>query len=205
MAAIRYYFDEHIAGAVAEGLRRRGIEVLTLTEAEMLGATDKAHFAFAREEGRTIVTQDDDFLRLAAQADDHAGRVAPLEIGHELARAPAWVLLAARYEQHLDGLRGAVRAVLRRAAVVGHRRYAAGAVAAQPLVARVATNAEVLAELGHGEEAFVGGENKLRALGHGVGAGPGHGSPARKQKARVRAECRACCRSKVPSIYPVCT
>ena len=36
MAAIRYYLDEHIAGAVAEGLRRRGIEVLTLTEAEML-------------------------------------------------------------------------------------------------------------------------------------------------------------------------
>jgi len=73
--AIRYYLDEHIAGAIAEGLRRRGIEVLTLTEAEMLGATDEAHFAFAREKGRTIVIQDDDFLRLAAQADDHAGVV----------------------------------------------------------------------------------------------------------------------------------
>jgi len=53
MAAIRYYLDEHIAGAVAEGLRRRGIEVLTLTEAEMLGASDEEHFVFAREEGRT--------------------------------------------------------------------------------------------------------------------------------------------------------
>jgi len=75
MAAIRYYLDEHIAGAVAEGLRRRGIEVLTLTEAEMLGASDEEHFAFAREEGRTIVTHDDDFLRLAAQTNDHAGVV----------------------------------------------------------------------------------------------------------------------------------
>jgi len=43
--AIRYYLDEHIAGAVAEGRRRRGIGVLTLTEAEMLGATEEAHFA----------------------------------------------------------------------------------------------------------------------------------------------------------------
>lgn len=51
MAAIRYYLDEHIAGAVAEGLRRRGIEVLTLTEAEMLGASDEEHFVFAREGG----------------------------------------------------------------------------------------------------------------------------------------------------------
>jgi DNA-binding response OmpR family regulator len=84
MDAIRYDFDEPIAGAVAEALRRRGIEVLTLTEAEMPGTTDEAHLAFAREEGRTIVTQDivtqdDDFLRLAAQADnqadDHAGVV----------------------------------------------------------------------------------------------------------------------------------
>mgnify|MGYP006283343175 FL=1 len=75
MAAIRYYLDEHIAGAVAEGLRRRGIEVLTLTEAEMLGASDEEHFVFAREEGRTIVTHDDDFLRLATQAADHAGVV----------------------------------------------------------------------------------------------------------------------------------
>ena len=75
MAAIRYYFDEHLAGAVAEGLRRRGIEVLTLTEAEMLGATDEQHFVFAREEDRTIVTHDDDFLRLATQEADHAGVV----------------------------------------------------------------------------------------------------------------------------------
>ena len=75
MAAIRYYLDEHIAGAVAEGLRRRGIEVLTLTEAKMLGASDEEHFALAQEESRTIVTHDDDFLRLAAQAADHAGVV----------------------------------------------------------------------------------------------------------------------------------
>ena len=62
-----YYFDEHIPGAVAKGLYSRGIDVLTLVDAEMLGASDEEHFAFAREEGRTIVTYDDDFLRLADQ------------------------------------------------------------------------------------------------------------------------------------------
>jgi len=75
MAAIRYYLDEHIAGAVAQGLRRRGIEVLTLSEADMLGASDEEHITFAREESRTIVTHDEDFLRLAARAPDHAGVV----------------------------------------------------------------------------------------------------------------------------------
>ena len=75
MANIRYYLDEHIAEAVAEGLRRRGVDVRTLTEAGMLGASDEEHFAFARKEERTIVTQDDDFLRLAAQSSEHAGVV----------------------------------------------------------------------------------------------------------------------------------
>lgn len=75
MASIRYYLDEHIAEAVAKGLRRRGVDVRTLTEARMLGASDEEHFTFAREEERTIVTQDDDFLRLAAQSSEHAGVV----------------------------------------------------------------------------------------------------------------------------------
>ena len=68
-------FDEHISGAVAQGLYSRGIDVLTLVDAEMLGAGDEEHFAFAREEGRTIVTYDDDFLRLADQTSDHPGVV----------------------------------------------------------------------------------------------------------------------------------
>ena len=32
----------------------------------MLGASDKEHFTYAYEEGRVLVTFDDDFLRLAA-------------------------------------------------------------------------------------------------------------------------------------------
>lgn len=75
MADVRYYLDEHIAEAVAKGLRRRGVDVLTLSAAGMLGASDEDHFAFAQEEKRVIVTHDDDFLRLAAQSSEHAGVV----------------------------------------------------------------------------------------------------------------------------------
>ena len=41
----------------------------------MLGAGDAAHLAFAFSQGRVIFTQDDDFLRLAAQGHEHAGIV----------------------------------------------------------------------------------------------------------------------------------
>lgn len=75
MAAVRYYLDEHVAEAVATGLRNRGIDVLTLSEAEMLGASDREHLAYAYEEGRVLVTYDDDFLRLADQIQEHAGVV----------------------------------------------------------------------------------------------------------------------------------
>ena len=41
----------------------------------MLGASDEEHLAFARREGRTVFTQDDDFLRLHAAGIEHAGIV----------------------------------------------------------------------------------------------------------------------------------
>jgi len=75
MQPASFYLDEHIPAAVAKGLRRRGINVLTLTDAGTLSATDEEHFARAREEGRVIVTYDDDFLRLATESDSHFGLV----------------------------------------------------------------------------------------------------------------------------------
>lgn len=72
---VRFYLDEHVGHAIARGLRRRGIDVLTLVEAGMLGASDEDHLAFARRQHRVIVTHDEDFLRLAAEGVDHAGIV----------------------------------------------------------------------------------------------------------------------------------
>ena len=70
---IRFHLDEHVDPAIAVGLRRRGIEVTTTVEAGLLGATDEAHLEFARGEGRVVFSQDDDFLKLAAEGRGHAG------------------------------------------------------------------------------------------------------------------------------------
>ena len=72
---ISLYTDEHIPRAVVEGLRRRGIDVLSTREAEMLGASDKEQLALAVSQDRVIFTQDDDFLRLHAKEVKHCGIV----------------------------------------------------------------------------------------------------------------------------------
>jgi predicted nuclease of predicted toxin-antitoxin system len=70
---VNFYLDEHVPRAVVSGLRRRGVDVLTLQEAGMLGAEDEAHLALATQQGRVIFTQDADFLRLHATGIEHAG------------------------------------------------------------------------------------------------------------------------------------
>ena len=70
---IKFYLDEHVPNAVARGLRARGIDVLTVVEAGMLGATDEEHLAHAKSEGRVIFSRDKDFLRLGTTIPDHAG------------------------------------------------------------------------------------------------------------------------------------
>jgi uncharacterized protein with PIN domain len=72
---VRYYTDENISRAVINGLRQRGVDVLSVPDANMMGASDEEHLAFALEQGRIIVTHDDDFLRLAASGRAHAGIV----------------------------------------------------------------------------------------------------------------------------------
>lgn len=72
---IQFYTDEHVAGAVVRGLRLRGVVLLTTPEAKRMGKTDEEHLDFARETGRVLFTQDDDFLALHAAGTEHAGIV----------------------------------------------------------------------------------------------------------------------------------
>jgi predicted nuclease of predicted toxin-antitoxin system len=72
---ILYHLDEHISRAIAEGLRRRGIDASTTVEAGLLSATDEAHLAYAHTQGRVLVTCDRDFLVLASRGHPHAGIV----------------------------------------------------------------------------------------------------------------------------------
>lgn len=70
---IRFHLDEGVPAAVAEGLRRRGLEVTTTPEVSLINAGDEAQLGFALREGRVLVTQDADFLRLHHRGVPHAG------------------------------------------------------------------------------------------------------------------------------------
>ena len=43
---IRYHLDESVAHAIGHGLRQRGIDVTTATEAGLIGATDEQHLEY---------------------------------------------------------------------------------------------------------------------------------------------------------------
>lgn len=75
MTEIRFYTDEHVPKAVVRGLRQRGVDVVTVAEAGRMGGSDLDHLRFAKAERRAIFTQDDDFPRLAAAGEPHAGIV----------------------------------------------------------------------------------------------------------------------------------
>ena len=81
---IKFYLDEHIASAVADGLRRRRIDVVTAVVAGMLGASDEEHLEFAKSSNRVLVSFDADFLRLHRSGAVHAGIASgrrPLGVG----------------------------------------------------------------------------------------------------------------------------
>jgi predicted nuclease of predicted toxin-antitoxin system len=73
--ALDFHLDENVHLAVAEALRRRGIDATTPSDADLIGASDAQQLAFAGDEGRVLVTHDADFLRLHAQGVEHAGIV----------------------------------------------------------------------------------------------------------------------------------
>ncbi len=72
---IRFHLDENIDPAIAGGLRRRGVDVTTSVDADLLRAGDEEQLIAARAEKRVLVTHDADFLRLHHQGVHHAGIV----------------------------------------------------------------------------------------------------------------------------------
>jgi hypothetical protein len=60
------YADVHVPAAVTDGLRRRGIDVLTSQQDGTRRAEDVLLLQRSTHLGRLLVTQDEDFLVLAA-------------------------------------------------------------------------------------------------------------------------------------------
>jgi len=63
--SLRLYFDVHIPSAVLEGLRRRGIDVLTSQTDGTRDVSDEALLQRATELSRLLFTQDTDFFAIA--------------------------------------------------------------------------------------------------------------------------------------------
>ncbi|MHB8970692.1 MAG: DUF5615 family PIN-like protein [Pirellulaceae bacterium] len=59
---IRFHLDENVHHGVARGLRLRGLDVTTTTDAGLVEATDEGQFQYAVQHGRVFVTHDADFL-----------------------------------------------------------------------------------------------------------------------------------------------
>jgi predicted nuclease of predicted toxin-antitoxin system len=70
---IRYHLDENVSFAIAQGLRRAGIDVTIPREVGLIGKSDMEHLVFANAEKRVLLTHDDDLLVLAHRGYEHYG------------------------------------------------------------------------------------------------------------------------------------
>jgi predicted nuclease of predicted toxin-antitoxin system len=84
---IRLYFDENVEVAVADQMRARGIEAVTVRDLNLLGDTDENHLVRATRMGYVLCTYDADYPRMHAEGvqqaalflDENTAR--PLAIG----------------------------------------------------------------------------------------------------------------------------
>ncbi len=72
---VRFYLDENVQTVIAEQLRRRGIEVVTVRDLNLLGDDDLNHMERATAMGYVFCTHDADYVDLASSGKEHAGIV----------------------------------------------------------------------------------------------------------------------------------
>lgn len=71
---MKFYLDEHIDPVIGDLLEKQGHSVTRTTENE-LGLSDREHVRKALESQSIIITMDDDFLKIANNADHIPGIV----------------------------------------------------------------------------------------------------------------------------------
>lgn len=69
---IKFHLDENANSAIAQGLKRRRIDVTTTAEAGLISASDEQQLSFAHSQKRVIFTQDRDFLQLHYSGANHS-------------------------------------------------------------------------------------------------------------------------------------
>lgn len=82
--SVSLYMDVHVRRAVTDGLRRRGVDVLTAQVDGNARLSDSALLDRASELGRASFSQDDDMLREATFRHDRGERFAGVIYCHQL-------------------------------------------------------------------------------------------------------------------------
>jgi len=73
IVGLSLYVDENINPEVANQLRSRGIDAISVRDLGLLGDSDANHLQRASDMGRVLITQDRDFLVMASRNQSHAG------------------------------------------------------------------------------------------------------------------------------------
>ena len=82
--SVSLYMDVHVRRAVTEGLRLRGVDVLTAQENGAGELDDPELLDRATELGRVLFTQDDDLLREAKRRQQTGRNFAGVVYAHQL-------------------------------------------------------------------------------------------------------------------------
>jgi hypothetical protein len=82
--SLGFYMDEQVPRQITEGLRRRGVDVLTIQDDGRTGEDDPEVLDRAREIGRVLFTRDDDFLAEAARRQSIGERFSGVVYAHQL-------------------------------------------------------------------------------------------------------------------------
>jgi predicted nuclease of predicted toxin-antitoxin system len=82
--SVRFYMDAHVRRAVTEGLRVRGVDVLTAQEDGAGELEDSELLDRATGLGRVFFTQDDDLLREAKRRQETGEPFAGVVYAHQL-------------------------------------------------------------------------------------------------------------------------
>ena len=86
--------DEHIPYQVIEGLRRRGIDAISVQQVGLRSATDEVILQTALQSNRSIYTSETDFLRLHSRGFSHPGIIYHRPVQYSIRQAIRIVALA---------------------------------------------------------------------------------------------------------------
>ncbi len=83
--SVKLYMDVHVKRAVADGLKQRGVDVMTAQQDGMAGLSDSDLLDRATSLSRVLFSQDDDLLREAGERQRGGVPFAGVVYAHQLA------------------------------------------------------------------------------------------------------------------------